>query len=265
MIFYLDFEATAPEQEIIAIGAVAENGSTFCSLVKPQLSSISQFVSQLTHISQENLEKAPVIDAALREFDRWVMDQEPNIMNCRFISYGDDKKFLKATLPAIKSISAFYAASALIVKMEDCTSETKKFFHGNIRLIDAFNYVQSLNDKQNHNPLEDALMLQTVHNYIQNNEPLNCYPLANVEKTIEEVKMPSGTFWCQHKDGGKNIRYFENFDEAFKWLVINIMHNDIEKVHKERVMTNIMKAIRKESLYCNYKWGRIKEEENVTV
>ena len=108
MIFYLDFEATQPENEIIAIGAVAENGSTFHSLVKPQFSSISQFVSDLTHISQEDLEKAPVIDVALKEFDRWVMNQELNIMNCRFVTYGDDKKFLQATLPAIKTSTTLH-------------------------------------------------------------------------------------------------------------------------------------------------------------
>ena len=50
MKFYIDFEATQPENEIIAIGAVAENGATFHSLVKPQLSSISKWVSDLTHI-----------------------------------------------------------------------------------------------------------------------------------------------------------------------------------------------------------------------
>lgn len=49
MIFYLDFEATQPENEIIAIGAVAENGATFHSLVKPQFSSIFNFISQMTH------------------------------------------------------------------------------------------------------------------------------------------------------------------------------------------------------------------------
>ena len=45
MKFYIDFEATQPENEIIAIGACAENGATFHSLVKPQLSSISPYVS----------------------------------------------------------------------------------------------------------------------------------------------------------------------------------------------------------------------------
>ena len=88
MNFYIDFEATQPENEIIAVGVCAENGATFHSLVKPQLSSISQYVSQLTHISAEDLEKAPVIDDVLKSFDLWVMVQESDIMKCRFIAYG---------------------------------------------------------------------------------------------------------------------------------------------------------------------------------
>ena len=65
MKFYIDFEATQPENEIIAIGAVAENGATFHTLVNPQLSSISTYVSQLTHISAKDLEQAPDINKAL--------------------------------------------------------------------------------------------------------------------------------------------------------------------------------------------------------
>ena len=120
MLFFLDFEATQPENEIIAIGAVAENGATFYSLVKPQLSSISQYVSQLTHISAEDLEKAPNINQVLRDFDLWLMIQESNIMKCRFISYGDDSQFLKATLPAITEQHAFTVAAILMAKIENC-------------------------------------------------------------------------------------------------------------------------------------------------
>lgn len=98
MRFYINFEATQPENEIISIGAVAENGATFHTLVKPQLSSISPYVSQLTHISAEDLKTAPIIDKAFIDFDLWVMHQEKNVMNCRFISYGDDDKFVKCTL-----------------------------------------------------------------------------------------------------------------------------------------------------------------------
>ena len=83
MKFYIDFEATQPENEIIAIGAVAENGTAFYSLVKPQLSSISPYISQMTHISFDDLAWAPDINKALIEFDAWVMAQESNIMDCR--------------------------------------------------------------------------------------------------------------------------------------------------------------------------------------
>lgn len=263
MIFYLDFEATQPENEIIAIGAVAENGSTFHSLVKPQFSSISQFVSDLTHISQEDLEKAPVIDVALKEFDRWVMNQELNIMNCRFVTYGDDKKFLQATLPAIKSSAAFYTGAVLLAKIEDCVPDAKNFFKGNIRLVDAYNYVQSMSNKQEHNPLKDAMMLKDVYNYIQDNEPLTAHPLSKTAKA-ETVKMPSGTFWCQHINGGKNIRNFDTCDDAVDWFIKTVIKaKEPENVNRNNIMLNIMKAIRKKTAYGNYKWGRVKEENNV--
>ena len=79
MNFYIDFEATQPENEIIAIGAVAENGATFHSLVKPQFSSISKYVSDLTHITAEDLEKAPTVNEILIQFDSWIMSQEPEM------------------------------------------------------------------------------------------------------------------------------------------------------------------------------------------
>ena len=263
MIFYLDFEATQPENEIIAIGAVAENGSTFHSLVKPQFSSISQFVSDLTHISQEDLEKASIIDVVLKEFDRWVMNQELNIMNCRFVTYGDDKKFLQATLPAIKSSAAFYTGAALLTKIEDCVPDAKNFFKGSIRLVDAYNYVQSMSYQQEHNPLKDAMMLKDVYNYIQNNEPLTAHPLSKTTKA-EIVKMPSGTFWCQHINGGKNIRSFDTCDDAIDWFIKTVIKaKEPENVNRNKIMLNIMKAIRKKTTYGNYKWGRVKEENSV--
>ena len=163
MNFYIDFEATQPENEIIAIGVAAENGATFHSLVNPQFSSISQYISQMTHITAEDLEKAPNINQVLRDFDLWLMVQEPNIMECRFIAYGDDSKFIKSTLPAITEQHAFTVAAILMAKIEDCYDATRKFFHGTIKLVHAFNYVQSMAIEQKHNPLEDAMMLQKVY------------------------------------------------------------------------------------------------------
>lgn len=266
MKFYIDFEATQPENEIIAIGAVAENGATFHSLVKPQLSSISKWVSDLTHISAEDLEWAPDINKALIEFDTWMTTQESNIMNCRFISYGDDDKFIKSTLPAITDKIAFTVAAILMAKIEDCSAETKKFFHGTIKLVHAFNYVQAAETEQKHNPLEDAMMLQKVYEYTQTHDPLPCHPLNpsfGAAMSSAAVKMPSGSFWCRTsmKKTAK-VYNFTTCEEAIEWLITDVMRSKTpELIHRDRIMTNIMKAIRKNTRYCNFIWGRVQEEE----
>ena len=264
MRFFLDFEATQPENEIIAIGACAENGATFYSLVKPQLSSISKWVSDLTHISAEDLEKAPTIDETLIAFDSWMMSQESNIMNCQFIAYGNDDKFIKSTLPAIKDQHAFTMAAILMAKIEDCSAETKRFFHGTIKLVHAFNYVQSVETEQKHNPLEDAMMLQKVYEYTQTHEPLPAHPLNKNFSEIVEYKSPSGTFYCRGTGKNAKERSFASCEDAIDWLIKDVMRaKEPEAIHRDRIMKNIMKAVRTKKAYCSLKWRRVKEEESV--
>lgn len=262
MKFYIDFEATQPENEIIAIGAVAENGATFYTLVKPQLSSISPYVSQLTHISPEDLEKAPNIDKALIDFDLWVMSQESDIMNCQFIAYGNDDKFIKSTLPAIKDQHAFTVAAILMAKIEDCYDATRKFFHGTIKLVHAFNYVQSVETEQKHNPLEDAMMLQKVYEYTQTHEPLPAHPLSKNFSEIVDYKSPSGVFYCHGTGKNAKERSFASCEDAIDWLIKDVMRaKEPETIHRDRIMKNIMKAVRTKKAYCSLKWRRVKEEE----
>ena len=261
MLFFLDFEATQPENEIIAIGACAENGATFHSLVKPQLSSISKWVSDLTHISAEDLEKAPTIDETLIAFDSWMMSQESNIMNCQFIAYGNDDKFIKSTLPAIKDQHAFTVAAILMAKIEDCYDATRKFFHGTIKLVHAFNYVQSVETEQKHNPLEDAMMLQKVYEYTQTHEPLPAHPLSKNFSEIVDYKSPSGTFYCHGTGKNAKERSFASCEDAIDWLIKDVMRvKEPEILHRDRIMKNIMKAVRTKKAYCSLKWRRVKEE-----
>ena len=262
MKFYIDFEATQPANEIIAIGACAENGATFHTLVKPQLSSISPYVSQLSHISPEDLATAPTINKALIDFDIWMTAQESNIMNCRFISYGDDDKFIKHTLPAITNEHAFTVAAVLMAKIEDCSAETKRFFHGTIKLVHAFNYVQSVETEQKHNPLEDAMMLQKVYEYTQTHEPLPAHPLNKNFSEIVEYKSPSGVFYCRGTGKNAKERSFTSCEDAIDWLIKDVMRaKEPETIHRDRIMKNIMKAVRTKKAYCSLKWRRVKEEE----
>ena len=262
MKFYIDFEATQPANEIIAIGAVAENGSTFHSLVKPQLSSISQYVSQLTHISAEDLKMAPDINEVLRSFDFWMMNQEPDIMKCRFIAYGDDSKFIQSTLPAITEQHAFTVAAILMAKIEDCYENTRKFFHGSIKLVHAFNFVQSMEVEQKHNPLEDAMMLQKVYEYTQTHEPLPAHPLSKNFSEMVDYKSPSGVFYCHGLGKNAKERSFASCEDAIDWLIKDVMRaKEPETIHRDRIMKNIMKAVRTKKAYCSLKWRRVKEEE----
>lgn len=254
MNIYLDFEATQPKQEIISIGAVAENGSTFYSLVKPQLSSIDKFISNMIHISPEELEQAKTIDQVLIDFDMWVYELEPDIMKCRFISYGNDSQFVKSTIPAITDEHAFITAAVLLLKIEDSTKDTFKFFHGSISLINAFNYIQEEANKQKHDSLEDAIMLKKVYEYMLNNEPLREHPF----RSKNENHMPSGTFWC--KKNKKERINFNSCEEAVNWLIENEIgyKENKEVIHKNRMDNRIMMSIRKNEPYFGYRWGRVK-------
>ena len=50
MNFYIDFEATQPEQEIISIGVYCDNKESFYVLVKPQFSKVSKYITDMTGI-----------------------------------------------------------------------------------------------------------------------------------------------------------------------------------------------------------------------
>lgn len=262
MKIFIDFEATQ-ENEIISIGAVAENGQTFYSLVKPQFSSISQYIGQLIHVSNEMVETENTLDEVFTIMYLWLQNQCPNLTEWEFLAYGADNKFVSASMRNVHSEKATILAALMIAKMTDAYGAIKTFFHGSISLIHAFNYIEQVENQQQHNPLEDALMFQKVYEYTQNNEPLLCHPLnPQFDKIVEAIKMPSGTFWCT--TGGKNHtpRTFATIDDAINWVIntkINAANRPI--VHRERIMVNIMKSIRTHSKYQGYYWYRNKEEE----
>lgn len=63
--------------ELIEIGAVILDdkyniGDKFLSYVKPQYSQIDEFIHNLTHISNENTDDAPVFEDALKMFLKWL-------------------------------------------------------------------------------------------------------------------------------------------------------------------------------------------------
>jgi DNA polymerase III epsilon subunit-like protein len=58
MKYFIDFEATQYNHEIISVGCIREDGKTFYSLVKPKkLNSLTKFITELTGITKEMLQE----------------------------------------------------------------------------------------------------------------------------------------------------------------------------------------------------------------
>ena len=263
MNFYIDFEATQPEQEIISIGATADTGATFYSLVKPSFSSLTPYVSNLIHLTNEDLTNAPSLDEALCNLNLWIFRQEADLMKCNFFAYGDDNKFIQASLSAITNSTAYVTAAILLTKIQDCSKDIRKFFHGSIKLVHAYNYINETMCEQMHNPLVDATMLKQVHQFTQNNEPLAQHPMAETNKPLVMQNLPTGKFYC--KGTGKHAveREFENIEAAMDWLINSVIHSkNPEEVRRDKMALKIMKAIRGNNIYCGYKWRRVKKGVN---
>lgn len=262
MNFYLDIEAVQPSNEIIAIGVVAETGDTFYSLVKPQLSQINNYVSQLTHITQNQLNEAPNIDCVMNQLDDWLYDYEPLAKNRYFYSYGSDIDFFRASLPTVNNNTAFITMSTIIIRLTDYSKKVFEFFHGTVKLVGAYNYINQSNYKQTHNALEDAKLLREVFHYVQSNEPLLANPfLAN--QISPNYNKPHGVFYARSGKHSKIEQRFNNIDEAVDWIISHQVNEaQRDSVHRERMMAKIMKAIRTNTKYSNYFWRRVKESEN---
>ena len=261
MNFYVDFEATQPEQEIISIGAVADNGMTFHSLIKPQFSSVSKYISDMTGITQSDVETAKTFDCVMRDFYQWCAIQESYLIKWNFYSYGDsDIDFLKHTLQNVISENALIITSLMIATMKDYSKDVTKYFHSTTSLIKAFNYLKELDNKQKHNALEDAKMLAEVYSKISNQPPLEQNPFKLAQREQEaQYTFPSGRFFCKGLGKNSKEREFADIHEAIEWIInTNIRAEDREAVHRDRMATKIMKSIRKQSNYIGYKWRREK-------
>lgn len=261
MNFYIDFEATQPEQEIISIGAIADNGTTFHSLIKPQFSSVSKYISDMTGITQSDVEKAYDFNVVMSDFYAFCYNQESNLAKWNFYCYGDsDVDFLKHSLCNIYGENSLVITAIMIATMKDYSKEVSKYFHGTTSLIKAFNFLEEIEKKQRHNALEDAKMLAEVYSKIEGKNPLNENPfILQIREEETNYKFPSGRFFC--KAAGKNAKEREFFciEEAIEWLIeTNIAKDARESVHRDKMATKIMKALRKNERYMGYKWRRDK-------
>jgi DNA polymerase III epsilon subunit-like protein len=146
----------------------------------------------------------------------------------------------------------------MIATIKDYSIEVAKYFHGTTSLIKAFNYLKSLEDKQKHNALEDAMMLAEVYSKTLHVEPLEANPFTTTPAE-SNFNFPNGRFYC--KSAGKNAkeREFANIHDAMEWIIEHkINPNDRPNIRRDKMAMKIMIAINKKKTYMQYKWRRVK-------
>ena len=110
MNFFVDFEATQPEGEIISIGVTCDNGEEFYSLVKPSRSMITPYITQLTHITEKMVAEAPSANLDFEALYHWLKKQCDNMVDWNFFCYGkEDVNFLRFTLTTLTRENAVIA------------------------------------------------------------------------------------------------------------------------------------------------------------
>ena len=113
MNFYVDFEATQPEQEIISIGVYCDNKESFYALVKPQFSKVSKYITDMTGITNEMLADRDDFDAVLNDLYIWCTSQESNLNNWHF--YFHLSLYMKLIIiPLVKIVRTFYKSYDLV-------------------------------------------------------------------------------------------------------------------------------------------------------
>jgi DNA polymerase III epsilon subunit-like protein len=258
MNFYVDFEATQPEQEIIAVGVYSDNECSFSNLVRPQFSMVNKYIEEMTGITNEMLQYEIDLDTVFNALYWWCHTQEEDLTKWKFYSYGDaDVDFIKHSLCNIKSEKALIIASLMIATLQAYSKVVREYFCGNTSLIKAYNYLKDLENKQCHNALEDAKMLADVFMRTFDKEPLTKNPF--VEEASNDYTFPSGKFYC--KSTGKNAkeREFYSIHDAIEWIINNRIPQDARpNVRRDKMATKIMKAIRKKETYMQFKWRREK-------
>ncbi len=231
MICYIDFEANGVTQteEIISIGAIAEDGRTFYSLVRPH-AKLDRKIKELTGIPQEQAEVAPAIEQVMNDFYHWIYCE----LNCepcsfpKFYVYGhSDKQFIRGSATLTEDTGTKERLGKLCNSLEDVSKRVaKKFGRESIGLRSAYLTMRlSTNEAidPQHNALQDAEMLKYVW------------------ENLEKFELPEGI--SPIKVHRINMSYGKKKKYDPKYMVeIKAWHDSKIKGHREWIFPNVAGA-----------------------
>lgn len=248
MNYFIDFEATQFNNEIIAVGCICEDGRVFYSLVRSN-KKITSFITKLTGITTKEIQQAEEPEIVFEKLWSWCStDPKPH-----FYCYGTtDKNFVRHNFQINKNFKAAAMLSYLYLDLEDYTPHVREHFGlcKPIGLQKVYNYCTNNTNIQKHNALEDAIMLKDVYNYIQTHP---------VEKDIfieyqTEVPNSAPVYKVSRWRDGELLEEYNSMADAVNWCFAQMPEAIRTKIKPKTVREGIKQSQKRKKRYRDYRW-----------
>ena len=260
MNIYFDFEATQFSERVIAIGATCEYGEFGC-LVSSFAKKITPYITKLTGITKEMVKGAPTAEEAFSDLRDWlneISDDEPMSYHC----YGNaDKHFLYNTARNIKDEEiATFIRSLADSLLDDSIIVNHYLGVDAIGVHKALQHFDATIPPQDHDPVNDAILLSKLMNHMENNYPIN-YALCLFAKPVVEKKKkkkdkrPFNIVVTHTTDSNAKTRIFYNYNEATQWMYSK-MKKKCPDVKVNTILNHIIKATDENTPYANWIWTK---------
>ena len=260
MKYFMDFEATQFDMEIISVGCVDEDGREFYSLVKPHgMRKMTGFITELTGITTDQLRSAPSVDDVFSDFYDFIDKTE----KAEFFCYGNcDGRFVKTSMKYVKTFKAQCILGTIYSSLVDISPEMSEIFRTNqtISLYKLSDYYDA-GEEQNHHALSDAKLLKHVY-MCSRGESLDECPFPeyvqhgkNAEITVtppERCEKPHVT--ASH--GGDTFS-FSSYGKAADWIITQLLPKDVMITlnTKSNISNRIVQAVANGNTYHGYTWS----------
>ena len=289
MKYFIDLEATQFSNEIISIGCVREDGETFYSLVNVSKNKMTNFITELTGITKEDVSTAPSSDEVFTKFYDWLIPDESKV---QFFCYGNaDLGFIRKNLNKATTVKAQMALSVLALHLIDYSKCVERHFGliksiGLKKVIAYYRQVEEV--EQNHNALEDALFLKEIYDRINEEDDVVECPFPGYEKPLKSEVTPKpitnisrklnittdkfmdetmefDVLQTSSKKGGTIIKRLSGKEATLNYIISTMSAETQEVAQPRNVASRLIRASTRNEQYCGRWWkivarGDYKEE-----
>lgn len=278
MKYFIDLEATQFSNEIISIGCVREDGETFYSLVNVAKNKMTNFITELTGITKEDVAEAPSSDEVFTNFYNWIIQDKTK---AQFFCYGNsDLSFIKRNLNKATTIKAQMGLSILALHLIDYSKCVERHFGlvKSISLKKVLAYYRQVTEvKQNHNALEDALFLKEIYDRINDEDDVVECPFPGYEKPLKPEVTPKPTttisrklnittdkfmdetmefdvLQTSSKKGGTIIKRLSGKEATLNYIISTMSAENQEVAQPRNVASRLIRASTRNEQYCGRWW-----------